>query len=236
LEGAEVVLGYKAYVEQARPWLAGKDVRSSGMTNELARAQEAIDLARAGQRVALVSGGDPGVYGMAAVVFELARAKGLALGEGPGELTVEVVPGVPAVCAAAALLGAPLAHDFACISLSDRLTPWELIERRLDLTAQADLVIALYNPRSKGRDWQYARALELVAGHRAPQTPVGVVRRAMREEQGVTICDLAHAVRAEVDMQTIVVIGNSQSFTHAGRMVTPRGYVGKYGAGSSGAK
>ncbi|MBA4358938.1 MAG: precorrin-3B C(17)-methyltransferase, partial [Desulfovibrio sp.] len=157
------------------------------------------------------------------------RARRLALGHGPGQLTVEVVPGVPAAMAAAALLGAPLAHDFACISLSDRLTPWELIERRLDLTAQADLVIALYNPRSKGRDWQYARALELVAKHRAPGCPVGVVRRATRQGQSVALHDMASAQAAEVDMQTIVIIGNSQSFTHAGRMVTPRGYVGKYG-------
>lgn len=222
-----MVLGYKAYVEQAAPWLSGQEVLASGMTKELERAALAVDKARAGQVVALISGGDPGIYAMAAVVFELARARGLGLGQ--GGLAIQVVPGVPAVAAAAALLGAPLSHDFACISLSDRLTPWELIERRLDLTARADLVIALYNPKSKGRDWQYGRALELLSRHREPATPVGVVSRAQRPGQAVLLTSLAEAPQAPVDMQTIVIIGNSQSFTYQGRMVTPRGYVAKYG-------
>lgn len=222
-----MVLGYKAYVEQAAPWLSGQEVLASGMTKELERAALAVERAQAGQGVALISGGDPGIYAMAAVVFELARARGLALG--PGGLAIEVIPGVPAVAAAAALLGAPLSHDFACISLSDRLTPWELIERRLDLTASADLVIALYNPKSKGRDWQYGRALEIVARHRAPDTPVGVVGRAQRPGQAVLLTNLQEAPEAPVDMQTMVIIGNSQSFAYQGRMVTPRGYLAKYG-------
>jgi precorrin-3B C17-methyltransferase len=222
-----VVLGYKAYVEQAAPWLKGQEVLASGMTKELDRAALAVEKALAGQSVALISGGDPGIYAMAAVVFELARARGLDLGE--GGLAIRVVPGVPAVAAAAALLGAPLSHDFACISLSDRLTPWELIERRLDLTASADLVIALYNPKSKGRDWQYAKALQILSRHRAPETPVGVVTRAQRPGQSVLLTSLQEAPQAAVDMQTIVIIGNSQSFSYQGRMVTPRGYVAKYG-------
>jgi precorrin-3B C17-methyltransferase len=222
-----VVLGYKAYVEQAAPWLQSQEVLASGMTKELDRAALAVEKALAGQTVALISGGDPGIYAMAAVVFELARARGLDLGQ--RGLAIEVVPGVPAVAAAAALLGAPLSHDFACISLSDRLTPWELIERRLDLTASADLVIALYNPKSKGRDWQYAKALQILAQHRAPQTPVGVVTRAQRPGQSVLLTSLQEAPQAAVDMQTIVIIGNSQSFSYQGRMVTPRGYVAKYG-------
>ncbi len=232
LAGVEVVLGYKNYIEQARPWLEGKEVLSSGMTREMERAGQAMDLALQGRRVALVSGGDPGVYAMAAVVFELARARGLALGTAPGALAVTVVPGVPAVTAAASLLGAPLSHDFACVSLSDRLTPWELIERRLDLAAQADFVIALYNPKSKGRDWQYGRALELVGRWREPSTPTGVVTAAMRHDQRVTLTSLGQAAQAQVGMQTIVIIGNSQSFSWEGRMVTPRGYLRKYGGGS----
>lgn len=229
LADCDVVLGYKTYLELAAPFIAGKEVVKSSMTKELDRAGQALDLALAGRRAALISSGDPGIYAMAAVVFEAARARGLKLGEGPGELAVEVMPGVPAVAAAAALLGAPLSHDFACVSLSDRLTPWELIERRLALAAEADFVIALYNPKSKGRDWQYGRALEIIAGSRGPETPVGVVGRAGRSGQSVLVTDLARAAGAEVDMQTIVIVGSSNSFIHCGRMVTPRGYVAKYG-------
>ncbi len=232
LADSQVVLGYKAYVEQAAPWLTGQEVRASAMTRELERAGQAVDLALNGRRVALISGGDPGIYAMAAVVFELARSRGVDLG--PEDLRVEVVPGVPAVAAAAALLGAPLSHDFACISLSDRLTPWNLIERRLDLAAQADFVIALYNPKSKGRDWQFARACQVVAQHREPATPVGVVGRASRPGQSIVLTDLAGAPQALVDMQTIVIIGSSQSFAYQGRMVTPRGYLRKYGDGRAG--
>ncbi len=229
LSQAQVVIGYKAYVELAASLLEGKEVHASGMTRELDRAGQAMDLALAGRRVVLVSSGDPGVYGMAAVVLELAAARGLELGGQAGQLDLRVLPGVPAAMAAAALLGAPLAHDFACISLSDRLTPWELIERRLDLAAQADLVLVIYNPKSKGRAWQLGRALEIIAVHRGPSTPVGVVGKARREGQRVTVTDLARAEGVPVDMQTILVVGNSQSFVHAGRMATPRGYLGKYG-------
>ena len=227
LEQAQVVLGYRTYVELARPLLTGKQVMASAMTRELERAGQAIDLALAGQRAALLSGGDPGIYAMAAVVFELARARGLDLG--PGGLEVEVIPGVPAMAAAAALLGAPLSHDFACLSLSDRLTPWEMIENRLELCARADLVLALYNPKSKGRPWHLGRALEIIGRHRAPATPVGVVGRAGREGESVLVCQLSVAAQAPVDMQTILLVGSSQSFVYQGRMVTPRGYVAKYG-------
>ena len=216
------------YVELARPLLSGQEIAASGMTKELDRAGEALDLALAGHSVALVSGGDPGVYAMAAVVFELVEKRNLTLGADRGGLEIEVVPGVPAVTAAAALLGAPLSHDFCCISLSDRLTPWELIEKRLALAAEADFVIALYNPRSKGRDWQLGRALEIVGGSRSAQTPVGIVSRAMRQGQRIGLVRLAEAAGAEVDMQTLVIIGNSQTFIHGDRMITPRGYLAKY--------
>lgn len=229
LTEAEVVVGYKTYLEQAAPFLEGKEVVRSGMTGELERASQALDLALAGRKVALISSGDPGIYAMAGVVYEEVRNRGLKLGAEPGHLSLEVVPGVPAVAAAASLLGAPLTHDFACISLSDRLTPWKLIERRLDAAAGADFVIALYNPKSRGRDWQYARALELVAQHRASDTPVGVVNKAYREGQEVSLWELSQAAEAPVDMQTLVIIGNSSSFAYEGRMITPRGYLGKYG-------
>ncbi|KMY68690.1 hypothetical protein AAU61_03475 [Desulfocarbo indianensis] len=227
LEEAQAVVGYRTYLELAAPLLEGKQVVASAMTRELDRAGLALDLALRGQKVALVSSGDPGIYAMAAVVFELARSRGLDLG--PGGLALEVVPGVPALAAAASLLGAPLSHDFACVSLSDRLTPWELIEKRLSLAAEADFVIVLYNPKSKGRAWQLGRACEIIAGKRSPQTPVGVVRKALRQGQSLEITDLAGAPRADIDMQTLLIVGNSQSFTYQGRLVTPRGYIDKYG-------
>ncbi|MCB2190064.1 MAG: precorrin-3B C(17)-methyltransferase [Deltaproteobacteria bacterium] len=228
LQESEVVVGYKTYLRHIQELVKDKEVLASGMTKEMDRAWTAIQAARQGRVTALVSGGDPGIYAMAPVVFELLHDKGIV--PGPDGLAVEVVPGVPAVAAAGAFLGAPLSHDFACISLSDRLTPWEVIEKRLLAAAGADFVIALYNPKSKGRDWQLGRALEIIAGHRAAQTPVGVVRAAMRADQSVRLCTLATAASAPVDMATILIIGNSNSFTFQDVMVTPRGYLAKYGS------
>ena len=228
MAGSDTVIGYKTYVDLAKPLLTGQEVVSSRMTQELDRAAQALDLALSGRRVALVSGGDPGVYAMAAVVYELVKKRNIALGAGKDRLRVEVVPGVPAVTASAALLGAPLSHDFCCISLSDRLTPWEIIADRLTHAAQADFVIALYNPKSRGRDWQYPEALALVGAHRKPETPVGIVSRAMREGQRISLLRLHEAAEAQVDMQTLVIIGNSQTFIFGDRMITPRGYLAKY--------
>ncbi|MBU2550888.1 MAG: precorrin-3B C(17)-methyltransferase [Proteobacteria bacterium] len=198
------------------------------MTRELDRADRALSLALEGRKVALISGGDPGIYAMAGVVFDLARAKGLALGDGPDRLRIEVVPGIPALAAAAALLGAPLTHDFASISLSDRLTPWPVIEKRLALASEADFVIVLYNPRSKGRDWQFGEACRIVGRTRPSRTPVGLVTRAMRTGQTLRLTTLDQAPEADVGMQTLVVIGNSRTFIYENRMVTPRGYLDKY--------
>jgi precorrin-3B C17-methyltransferase len=228
LARAEAVIGYKTYIDLIRPLISDKEVASSGMTRELDRAGQALDLAMTGKRVALVSGGDPGIYAMAGVLFELVRARNINLGTDEGQLLIEVVPGIPALAAAAAILGAPLTHDFASISLSDRLTPWETIEKRLDLAAQADFVIVLYNPKSKGRDWQFARALEIVRKRREPNTPVGLVTRAMREGQRMRLYELSRAAQAEVDMQSIVIIGNSNTYIYQDRMITPRGYLDKY--------
>lgn len=199
------------------------------MTQELDRAGAALDLALAGERVAIVSGGDPGIYAMAGVVFELARARALSFGAGPDQLQIEVVPGIPALAAAAALLGAPLTHDFACISLSDRLTPWEVIAKRLALAAQADLVIVLYNPKSRGRHWQYGQACQILKQVHSPDTPVGLVTNAGRDGEKIVLTTLGPAETADVDMHTIAIIGNSQTFLYQGRMVTPRGYMNKYG-------
>lgn len=228
LEQATVVAGYKTYLNHIRDIIQGKEILASGMTKEMDRAWAAIQAAGQGKLTALVSGGDAGIYAMAPVVLELMHDKGIV--PGPGGLEVEVVPGVPAVAAAGALLGAPLSHDFACISLSDRLTAWEVIEKRLEAASGADFVIALYNPKSKGRAWQLGRALEVIAGHRGPQTPVGVVRAAMRPEQSVRLCTLSTAASVPVDMATILIIGNSNSFAFQGLMLTPRGYLAKYGS------
>ena len=228
LAEADAVLGYKTYIEQVRHLLDGKKVLSSAMTKELDRAGEALDLARQGLRTALISGGDPGIYAMAGVVFELAQARELPLGTGPGQVDIQVIPGIPALAAAAALLGAPLTHDFAAISLSDRLTPWEVIEKRLNAAAGGDFVIVLYNPKSKGRTWQFEKACEIIRKHRPPETPVGLVTRAMREGQEVRLTTLGQAPQDPVDMQTVALIGNSQTFVYQNHLITPRGYLEKY--------
>ncbi len=226
LESAEVVVGYKTYLDLIRPLLSGKEVISSGMTKEVERCQAALEMARSGRRVALVSGGDAGVYGMAGLVLELAND---TTGANPApDAEIVIVPGLSAVQAAAALLGAPLMHDFTVISLSDLLTPWELIERRLAAAAAADFVVALYNPRSKGRTSQLEAAQNILLAVRPAATPVGIVRNACRrdEEKVVTTLGMLHTI--PVDMFSLVIIGNSQTFVDQnGKMITPRGYQAK---------
>ncbi len=236
LEQAEVVVGYKTYVDLIRHLIGGKDVRASGMRREISRCREAVSAALDGRRVALVSSGDAGIYGMAGLVFEVCRAQGVRVKTWDGAevskegcLSVEVVPGVAAFNAAAALLGAPLMHDFAAVSLSDHLTPWELIEKRLDAAGAADFVIAVYNPRSKSRPDLLEKARRILMRHRSPETPVGVVQKAMREGQRCRITTLGGLDPEDVDMQTVLLVGNSRTYVWEGRMVTPRGYLDKYG-------
>ena len=152
------------------------------------------------------------------------------------DLYLEVIPGVPALAAGAALLGAPLMHDFVVISLSDLLTPWETILKRLELAAQGDFVIVLYNPKSKKRDWQLGAVRDLLLRYKAPETPVGIVSRAMREGQATTVTTLEDLLSHAVDMQTIVMVGNSQTYTYGAYMITPRGYQNKYRGQVSGEK
>ena len=207
------------------------------MTKEVARVEAAIDTALSGKTCAIVSSGDPGIYAMAGLVFETCQIKGVIIA-GPNSksgsdrddnaLTIEVVPGIPALGAGAALLGAPLTHDFAVISLSDLLTPWELIEKRLEAAATADFVIVIYNPKSKKRDWQLGKAQQILLGHRAGDTTVGIVSRAMRAGQHIDITTLDQLHTAAVDMQTTVFIGNSTSGKYLDFMYTPRGYAKKY--------
>ena len=236
LAAAEAVVGYKSYLDLVAPLLAGKEVISTGMMKEVERCREALRIAAAGRITALVSGGDAGVYGMAGLVLELAEAGrgeqaqgSLFMEESPAlgasNLEIVIVPGVSAVQAAAARLGAPLMHDFAVISLSDLLTPWEVIVRRLEAAAAADFVVALYNPRSAGRVAHLDRAREILLAARSGRTPVGIVRNACREGEEVAVTTLADLPDHEVDMTTIVIVGNASTYVDGkGRMVTPRGY------------
>lgn len=230
LAACDVCVGYAGYVEQVRHLLPGKAVVATGMTQELDRGREALRLAREGKAVALVSSGDAGVYGMAGLMFEVLAQAGWD--PAAPDVPVRVVPGVTALSSAASLLGAPISHDFCAISLSDLMTPWEAIERRLEAAAAADFVVALYNPKSARRDWQLKRAQEILLGHRSPDTPVGVATNACREGQAVALCRLADLADQDVGMLTVVIVGNSQSRAFGPFIVTPRGYNDKYGAGA----
>ncbi|MFA7403331.1 MAG: cobyric acid synthase [Pelobacteraceae bacterium] len=229
---SDIIIGYDNYVELVRTLLDGKQIMSTGMMQEVQRCREAIRLARSGESVALVSGGDSGVYGMAGLVLELVE---MDTRQNPdaGHLDVRIIPGISAVQAAAALLGAPLMHDFAVISLSDLLTPWDLIKTRMDAAARADFVIAIYNPRSKSRRTQIEESQKIILAHRVPETPAGIVRNACRDGQSVVVTTLGQLLDHEIDMTSIVLIGNASSFIDAeGRIVTPRGYAAKYGPGA----
>ncbi|MFQ5826326.1 MAG: precorrin-3B C(17)-methyltransferase [Dehalococcoidia bacterium] len=217
IEACDTILGYRTYIKLLGGLVEGKRVVPSGMGQEMARAKRAIQEALSGKQVALVSSGDPGIYGMAGPVLEVLLTEGISL-------DLQIIPGIPAFSASAASLGAPLMNDFAVISLSDLLTPWEVIERRLEAAAQGDFVVVLYNPRSKKRSQQIQKARRILLKHRSPQTWVGIVRRAGREEEEVLMADLASMPEEKIDMQTTVIIGNSTTFVHLGRMVTPRGY------------
>ncbi|MGM7445987.1 precorrin-3B C(17)-methyltransferase, partial [Streptomyces tunisiensis] len=215
LRRASVLVGLDQYVDQIRDLLRpGTRVLESGLGAEEERARTAVEEARRGQAVALIGSGDAGVYAMASP----------ALAEASDDIDVIGVPGVTAALAAGALLGAPLGHDHVSISLSDLHTPWEVIERRVRAAAEADLVVTFYNPRSRGRDWQLPKALAVLAGHRAPATPVGIVRNASRADESVRLTTLAALDPATVDMMTVVTVGNTATRQIAGRMVTPRGY------------
>ncbi|RPE44935.1 cobalt-precorrin 5A hydrolase/precorrin-3B C17-methyltransferase [Streptomyces sp. Ag109_O5-1] len=215
LRRASVLVGLDQYVDQIRDLLRpGTRILESGLGAEEERARTAVAEARAGQAVALIGSGDAGVYAMASP----------ALAEASDDIDVIGVPGVTAALAAGAILGAPLGHDHVSISLSDLHTPWEVIERRVRAAAEADIVVTFYNPRSRGRDWQLPKALAILAGHREPTTPVGVVRNASRPDESSRLTTLGALDPAWVDMMTVVTVGNTATRNIAGRMVTPRGY------------
>ena len=223
LSGCDAVVGYDGYLAQVRDLVNGKRVVSLPLGNEMERAAKAIELSNEGLSVVVISSGDIGVYGMAGPVYELLAASGWD-GEHP---RVEMVPAVSAAQAAASALGAPLMQDFCAISLSDLMTPWETIRRRLDAAAYGDFVIAIYNPRSRRRRKQIVEAREIVLKHRKSDTPVGIVRNASRPDKDCILTTLGelgdHFER--IDMFTTLIIGNSTTYTHGDRMITPRGYM-----------
>jgi len=220
LQESEYVIGNATYIDQIAEVIKNSKVIRSEMGKEVERAKKAVELAKE-HVVSIISGGDANVYGMAGLVFEIAEKN---------NVEIEVIPGVTALSAAASLLGAPIVNDFAVISLSDLLTPVEIIEKRLESAAKADFAIVLYNPKSRNRRQNFGRAIEIIRKHRGDETPVGIVKNATREAEKVIATTLGEVMQYndEVDMSTLVVIGNSESRLWNGKIITPRGYQKKY--------
>ncbi|MFA4828133.1 MAG: cobalamin biosynthesis protein [Thermodesulfovibrionales bacterium] len=245
IKESNVIVGYGTYLDLIKELTRGKEVISTGMTKEIDRCQKAVELAMSGRTVSVISGGDPGIYAMAGLVFEILKERRFTIQDTgcriqteekrascimhhASRISVEVIPGISALNACAARLGAPLMHDFAAISLSDRLTLWKLIEERLESAAKTDFVIVLYNPKSMGRPEHINKAREIILKHRAPETPVGIVRAAMRENESIVVTNLRDMLNYDIDMQTTVIIGNSRTFVWDNWMITPRGYEKKF--------
>lgn len=221
LNASSIIIGYATYLDLIPEFLQGKEVIASQMMKEVDRCRKALDLAESGQTVALVSGGDPGIYAMAGLIFQMAQKGGQGC-------AVKIIPGLAAINSCAARLGAPLMHDFAAISLSDLLTPMELILQRLEAAAAADFVTAIYNPRSKKRTEQIVQARDIFLKYRKPENVVGIVTNATRENETIVLTNLAKMLEEEIGMQSTVIIGNSQTYRWNDIMITPRGYGAKY--------
>lgn len=221
LLSSEYVIGNGTYLDQIAPVIKNIKQIRSGMGGEVERAKKAVELSRKNV-VSIVSGGDANVYGMAGLVLEVAQKEGI--------IDIEIIPGVTAVSAAASLLGAPIVNDFAVISLSDLLTPIEIIEKRFKSAAEADFVIAIYNPKSRNRRENFGRAIEIIRKYRNDDTPAGIVKSAMREGETVIVTTLGKIMEHDdvIDMSTLVLIGNSESRLWNNRIITPRGYQRKY--------
>ena len=222
---ADTVIGYATYIRLVKDLLEGKEVIKKAMAEELDRAIEAYDRAKQGKKVALVSSGDAGVYGMAGPTFEVLFQAGWTP---DSDIEVEIIPGASAINTCASLVGAPLTHDFCAISLSDLLTPWPTIARRLNAVAYSDFVVALYNPKSGRRTRQIEEAQRIFLQFRDPETPVAIVKSAYRPKQRIELSTLARMAEADIGMLTTVLIGNCSTFVREGLMVPPRGYANKY--------
>ena len=215
---ADAIVGYKYYFQFIEPYVKPEcECIDTGMKRERERAEQAFELAEHGKTVVVISSGDAGIYGMAPLIYEMKKAH-------QSDVEIESLPGISAFQKAASLLGAPIGHDMCIISLSDLMTPWEVIERRIKAAAGGDFVTAVYNPKSHGRYWQLYRLQELFLKNRSADTPVGYVRQAGREEQEIKVTTLEKFDPEDVDMFTVILIGNSQSYIADGKIITPRGY------------
>ena len=213
IEESNIVVGYNKYIDMIKPLVENKELFSTGMRGEEARCRKALELSKEDNTVALISTGDSGIYGMAGLILQMQKDE-----------NVEIIPGVTASSAAGSVVGAPLMHDNCNISLSDLMTPYELIKKRVRNAADADMIISLYNPRSKGRPHYLREAIEIIKEYRDLNTPVAVVRHALRYGQEYKLFNLENFDEEVVDMFSIVIVGNSQSFVKEGKFITPRGY------------
>ena len=217
IKKCDTIVGYKTYINLVRDLIEGKEIVENGMRQERDRCIEALRLSSEGKTVGLVSGGDSGIYGMAGLIYELNSKL-------DKKEEIKIVCGVTSSISAASVLGAPIMHDFCQVSLSDLMTDWSLIEKRLKLAAEADFVIAIYNPRSKGRSEHLKRAFEIMGEYKSPKTPVGIVKNSGRENQEVYIMDFEHMNFEICDMSTMVIVGNKESYIDGEKIITPRGY------------
>ncbi|MBX9184240.1 precorrin-3B C(17)-methyltransferase [Clostridium sp. K04] len=213
IEESNIVVGYNKYIDMIKPLVENKELFSTGMRGEEARCRKALELSKEDNTVALISTGDSGIYGMAGLILQMQKDE-----------KVEIITGVTASSAAGSVVGAPLMHDNCNISLSDLMTPYELIKKRVRNAADADMIISLYNPRSKGRPHYLREAIEIIKEYRDLNTPVAVVRHALRDGQEYKLFNLENFDEEVVDMFSIVIVGNSQSFVKEGKFITPRGY------------
>jgi precorrin-3B C17-methyltransferase len=227
IEESNTIVGYETYVNLVEDLIDGKEVHRYAMTQEVERAHQCIELAKEGKIVSLVSSGDPGIYGMAGLIYEILAEEGWDRKTG---LYVEIVPGVSSLNSCAALVGSPLMTDFAVVSMSDLLVPWEIIIKRVEAAAQGDFVIVIYNPASKKRIHQLQDARKILLKYRTPNTPVAIVKGAYRESQEVVLTDLENMENHQdkLGMITTVIIGNSSTYRYKDMMVNPRGYTSKY--------
>jgi precorrin-3B C17-methyltransferase len=227
IEESNTIVGYETYVNLVEDLITGKEVHRYAMTQEVERAHQCIDLAKSGKIVSLVSSGDPGIYGMAGLIYEVLAEEGWDRKNG---LYVEIVPGVSSLNSCAALVGSPLMTDFAVVSMSDLLVPWEIIVKRVEAAAQGDYVIVIYNPSSKKRIHQLQDTRKILLKYRSPTTPVAIVKGAFRESQTIVLTDLENLENHadQLGMISTVIIGNSSTYTYQDLMINPRGYTSKY--------
>lgn len=227
IKESDTIVGYETYVNLVQDLIEGKDVYRYAMTQEVERAHQCIDLAKSGKTVSLVSSGDPGIYGMAGLIYEILAESGWNPKDG---LPVEIIPGVSALNSCASIIGSPLMTDFAVLSMSDLLVPWEIITKRVEAAAQGDFVIVIYNPSSKKRIHQLQDARKIILKYRKPTTPVAIIKGAFRNSQSVVLTDLENLPNHsdKLGMISTVIIGNSSTYTYKDLMINPRGYKSKY--------